>query len=77
MLNCVMRDGHWNLNGMSFILPTDLLIWIQAIPIPQFGEDVPYCSLSKGLKFDSKSAYNKIWNNKFRDTTSNEKWSYI
>ncbi|XP_056689947.1 uncharacterized mitochondrial protein AtMg00310-like [Spinacia oleracea] len=60
MLNSVMRDDHWNLNSLSFILPTDLLLWIHAIPIPQFGEDVPFCSLFKGLHFDSKTAYNTI-----------------
>lgn len=74
MLNSVMRDGHWNLNVLSFILPTHLIIWIKVIPIPLFGEDAPYYNLSKGLKFNLKSAYNNVWNNQFSKTTPNDKW---
>ncbi|XP_056690367.1 uncharacterized protein [Spinacia oleracea] len=73
----IRRDGHWNLSCISFTLPTDLIQWIQAIPIPQFGEDAPFCSLSKGLHFDSKTAYNTIWNTHFPDTDSSDKWSCI
>lgn len=76
-LNNVMRNGNWNPNTLSFTLPTDLLLRIHAIPIPQFGEDVPFCSLIKGLKFDSKTTYNIICKSKFPDLLPNGKWSCI
>nr|XP_021852025.1 uncharacterized protein LOC110791584 [Spinacia oleracea] len=77
MLDSIMRNGNWYLNELSFILPTNILNWIKAIPIPLFGEDAPYCSLSNGLKFNLQSAYNHVWNNKFSETTPSEKWSCV
>ncbi|XP_056692079.1 uncharacterized protein [Spinacia oleracea] len=73
----VMRNGHWNLNILPFILPTNIITWIHAIPIPLYGEDAPYCGLSKGPKFNLKSAYNEVWNSKFPVVNPNDKWSCV
>ncbi|XP_056685392.1 uncharacterized protein [Spinacia oleracea] len=76
-LSSIISNGKWNIKYLSFILPADLVLWIQAIPLPQFGRDGPYCSLTLGLKFDSKTAYNTIWRNLFPELLPNDKWSYI
>lgn len=37
----------------------------QCILIPNFGTDTPFCSILKDSNFDTKCAYNIIWNSKF------------
>lgn len=58
-------------------LPPGLVMWINVIPIPKFGHDTPFCTLSKGSHFDTKYAYNLIWNSKFPYLKPDKKWTTL
>lgn len=73
----VIGNCAWNLSHLTFCLPNDITQWINAIPIPALGEDIPVCQMGKGSFFDSKSTYSFLWNKAHKLLANYQDWNVV